>query len=100
MNNYSIRSGDRVYNRITKAQAQKLWGKRVIALCPCGLRPGAPWHPDCLVIPSDAQDPEREFDSYVCNFEWYNCSNNETGKYTAFYTVDNDDKGNNLNIYA
>lgn len=25
------------------------------------------------------------FDTFVQNFEWYNCQHNETGYYTSFY---------------
>ena len=83
--------------RISKAKARKLWGKADISLCPSNLRPGFPWRPNIDVFAADiskalaseyAHESEAaSFDDYVQNFEWYNCTGNETGKYTAFYLI-------------
>jgi len=93
MNAYKI--GNLV--RISKAKARRLWGKRNMSLCPVKLRPGFPWRPNIDVFATEiakAQASEYEherkaadFDTYVQNFEWYNCTCNETGTYTAFYLI-------------
>ena len=98
MNSYVFSDEGATYTRISKAKARKLWGKELIALCPAKLRPGFPWAPHMIVDPVHIQehlasewDFDRDtasFDSYVRNFEWYNCTDNETGYYTAFYLVE------------
>lgn len=47
------------------------------------MRPGAPLNPECGVQ-LDPADPEP-FENRVNAFEFYNCADCETGKYTAFY---------------
>ncbi len=85
------------YTRISKAKARKLWGQVDIALCPVNLRPGYPWAPH-IVVPAaaireglvseyDFERDEYTFDNMTSDFESYNCTCNETGKYAAFYLV-------------
>lgn len=91
MNAYKF--GDLV--RVSKRKARSLWGKVDMSLCPCNLRPGGPWRPDMRVFALDiakglTSEYEQEqhyvsFDTYIQNFEWYNCSCSETGLYTSFY---------------
>ncbi len=95
----TFRDGDNTLKRISKAKARKLWGnsRYDISLCPCNLRPGMPWRPNIDVFGAEiakhlASQYEHEqkaasFDTYVNNFEWYNCSDSETGMYTAFYLI-------------
>lgn len=74
------------YKRITKAAARKLYeaGKNIV-LCPCNLRPFSFWHPE--IETNKEQSVEASFYKLVNEFEFYNCTNSETGKYTNFYTA-------------
>ena len=84
MNRYIIRDDVKnvVYERITKAAARKLFnsgGK--IYICACNLRPGSPWFPGTWI--DSSVDPD--FEKVVNAFTFYNCINNETGKYASYY---------------
>jgi hypothetical protein len=35
----------------------------------------------------DFERDAASFDTFVNSFEWYNCTMNETGYYTAFYLI-------------
>ena len=70
------------YVRISKARARKLCeeGKEV-TIHPCNLSPESPWgYPPHL-----NWEPDQDFDKFVNAFEYYNCTNSETGYYAAFY---------------
>ena len=71
------------YTRVTKAAARRAFenGETVI-FCPCNLRPFDPWHPE---TPVEKTAENNDFQKLVNAFEFYNCINTETGKYTAFY---------------
>jgi len=76
------------YTRITQRQARKLWlaGADNVAICPRNLRPGFPWCSHMLMGQSE-EHKEAGFIKLVNNFNWYNCTGNETGTYSAFYLV-------------
>ena len=70
------------FKRITKQAAKKLYNDgKLVYFCPVNLRPGWPYNPQVLIDNSD----DSSFEKAVIAFEWYNCINTETGKYTAFY---------------
>lgn len=76
--------------RISKQKARKFYeqGKDVLFI-PCNLRPDSPfmlgiWENKNL----DGQ--YINFDTLVSYYESYNCSDNETGKYAAFYVAQSD----------
>ena len=77
---------NRIYTRISK-QAAKLayYMNEKLAFCPVKMRPGWPYYPeiDCNLETCGGATFERTLNS----FEFYNC-NNEAGKYTAFYLVE------------
>lgn len=79
MNKYSFTNNGKTWERITKKQARAAYNNGLTVLfCPVKMRPFAPWH---LEI-----DVNKNFEG--CNgvsFEIYNCTDNETGRYTAFY---------------
>jgi len=84
MNRYIIHNYDKnvVYERITKGAARKLFnsgGK--IYICACNLRPGWPWYPEIWIDSS----VDSDFEKVVNAFTFYNCINNETGKYPSYY---------------
>lgn len=72
--------------RINKAAARKLWNEgRNFIIVPCKCSPnglGALYTETDLSTDADIR---RTFDTFVNEFEFYNC-NPETGKYAAFYT--------------
>lgn len=75
------------FMRISKKKARAAFNNDLpLVFCACNMRPGEPWHPEIIVDPKQQKEEHgREFDAAVNNFEWYNCTLNETGKYTAFY---------------
>lgn len=82
MKNYRIGN----YTRISKARAEKLFNAgKTIHFCPVNLRPGKPyfWGTDVAII-----DNGPTFQQLVNRFEYYNCTCNETGRYTAFYIME------------
>lgn len=68
--------------RIRKDQARKRYnaGEKIF-IVPCKIRPDNLWgFRGCMV-----NNHGRDFDSYVNEFEYYNCGYAETGRYAAFY---------------
>lgn len=71
MNKYSFTNNGKTWERITKKQARAAYNNGLTVLfCPVNMRPFTPWHLEIDVNK---------------NFEIYNCTDNETGRYTAFY---------------
>lgn len=82
MNNYTYQDGNHTFKRVNKAVARRAYnnGLRVV-LCPCNLRPGAPFHPETSI----SGKAQASFESQLNAFEYYNLKNQETGRYTSFY---------------
>ena len=81
------------FKRIPKNAAKIAYKNGLtIILCPVNLRPGAPYHFE-MTLNRKQREPfvideiglENDFNNCVGSFEYYNCKNSETGKYTAFY---------------
>lgn len=83
------------YKRITKPIARRAFcdGKTVI-VCPSNLRPFSMWHCETdFNINSETmqnelqfrETPENLFNYTINQFEYYNCTNTETGKHASFY---------------
>ena len=93
MNKYSFIDNGRAFERVSKATAKQAFiDGFIIALCPSNLRPGAPWHPEMITDRElrgdyiiDDTGAENDFNNLLNSFEYYNCTNAETGKYTAFF---------------
>ena len=106
MNNYIFTDNEKNhYKRIDKRQARRAYdaGETVI-LCPCNLRPFGIWAPEIDINKTDYlkmgySEPfiypdgssEMDFNRRLMYFEFYNCINTETGKYSAFYIQINND---------
>ena len=87
MNNYIFTDHEKNhYKRIDKRQARRAYndGKTVI-LCPCNLKPSGFWRPEIIIKKDGAPTLYKDFNKRVNYFEFYNCINAETGKYSAFY---------------
>ncbi len=72
------------FKRIDKKKARAAYraGLRVV-FCPVNLRPFGEWSPE--IVQDVKQNGGEEFARVLNAFEFYNCTNTETGKYTAFY---------------
>ena len=93
MRKYSYTENGFTFERISKDRARAAYinGLSVI-LCPVNLRPGEPYHPETVInrknreqFTADEIGVKNDFNNCVGSFEFYNCLNTETGKYTAFY---------------
>ena len=73
------------YQRISKQAARKRFDNGLVTYAyPSNIRPGNMW---IQAYPFSMSDfSERTFDQFVSEYEYYNCVNSETGRYTAFYT--------------
>ena len=67
------------YSRVTKRVARNLFKEENVFIAPCNLRIDTPFV-QAVEIPYNA-----DFDKYVRDFEIYNCTCNETGRYASFY---------------
>ena len=76
------------YIRIPKSDARKRYAAgQDVYFCPVNLDPESPW--GLLYEPGDRS---ISFNDHISLFEVYNCTNSETGRYTAFY-VPNAERG-------
>lgn len=75
------------YIRVSKRKARKIFENGdAIYFCPVNLRPGKPYHPEILYYNTGLR-----FNYAVDSFEFFNCTNTETGKYAAFYIYNEGD---------
>ena len=84
MNKITAYDGNTRFERISKAKAKQVFdaGKPVV-FCPVKFHPFGGFRPSCMI--DNSQGEWKDFDYAVTNFQWYNCTCNETGYYTAFY---------------
>lgn len=72
------------FKRINKKQARAAYRSGLkVAFCPVNLRPGEPYHPE--IIQDAKANGGTPWSDILNAFEWYNCNNNEVGRYAAFY---------------
>ena len=70
------------YKRITKRTAERLYkAGQPVLFCPVKLRLGGVWGNGRTITKKEGETFEQALNA----FEYYNCCNNETGYYTAFY---------------
>lgn len=84
MNNYTFNLNGFEYMRISKRKARTLYniGFEVL-LNPVNFRLDNFWQ--TYFIAQKGTENKRDFDTLCNAFEYYNCNDNESGKYTAFY---------------
>lgn len=76
----------KTWERITKKQARAVYNNGLTVLfCPVNMRPFTPWHLEIDVNKNFEGYNSVSFEKAVNAFEIYNCTDNETGRYTAFY---------------
>lgn len=93
MNKYYFENAGITYKRITKKAAKAAYINGLsIVIVPCNLRPFSPYHFEFTLNRKNREQfvideigVKNDFESYINSFEFYNCINSETGKYTAFY---------------
>lgn len=90
MKKYTFTEKGRTYKRISKTAARSAYmGGSTVIICPCNLRPTQYAHrinrKDREQFVIDEIGVKNDFNNLVNSFEYYNCTNAETGKYTAFY---------------
>lgn len=93
MNKYTFTHNGRTFERITKREARRAYINGLsVVIIPCNLRPFTPWHNEMTInrkdrahLVIDETGVNNDFTNYINSFEYYNCINSETGRYTAFY---------------
>lgn len=86
MKKYSFTNNGKTFERVAKKQAEKAYNNGLtVIFCPVNMRPFAPWHLEITVNKAFEGYNGISFESAVNAFEIYNCTNAETGRYTAFY---------------
>lgn len=90
MKNYEYNENGVLYRRISKKAAEKAYiSGETVVLCAVNLLPqrfGTPINRKGREqLTADETGVKNDFNNYVNSFEFYNCVNTETGKYTAFY---------------
>lgn len=95
MKNLYIYKSGREFKRVNKKTAKKLYNdNKAVLLVPCNLNPNSFF---IGLFDLRKNDDYASFEKAVSIFEYYNCINNETGHYAAFYipnrTIDGDTNG-------
>ena len=93
MNKYTFTHNDYTFKRIDKKTARTAYKNGLtVVIIPCNLRPFTPWHNEYNLnrrsreqFAADEIGIVNDFNNYINSFEYYNCINSETGRYTAFY---------------
>lgn len=93
MNNYSFSHRGYTFKRIDKKTARTAYKNGLtVVICPCNLRPFTSWHNEQDInrrsreqFVIDEIGVINDFNNLINSFEFYNCRNKETGRYTAFY---------------
>lgn len=84
MRQYTFNNNGFTFKRIARNKARAAYraGLRVV-MCPVNLRPFGEWSPE--IIADAKSNGGTPWSDIINAFEWYNCNNNEVGKYAAFY---------------
>ena len=93
MRKYTFTEKGHTFKRIDKKTARTAYKNGLtVIICPCNLRPFTPWHNEHRINRKDRAQfvvdeigVVNDFNNLVNSFEYYNCINSETGKYSAFY---------------
>lgn len=82
------------YRRVSRQMAKRLYNNGAnVVLCPSNLRPFGAWSCETTINVNNYRDESTDkigknvdnFDRITNEFLFYNCVNNETGRYIAFY---------------
>lgn len=71
------------FERVSKATARRVFNNDMpVMLCPCNLRPETGLF---STVVQNGKHLDTTFETMLNTFEYYNCTTNVTGRYTAFY---------------
>lgn len=85
MNSLTFSDGTKKFIRVSKPTARKAFYQGLkIALCPVRFNPCGFYY---KAFETSKNEDNNDFNKLVNAFEYYNCQYAETGKYTAFYLV-------------
>lgn len=77
------------FARCTKKEAREAWRAGfIVMLCPVKARPFGFWHLECITNVNRCEG--EQFETFLNQYEAYNCGYNELGKYPAYYLPVND----------
>lgn len=86
MRKYSFSVDGFNFERIDKAAARVAYNNGLTVLfCPVNLRPGSFFRLDMPMNKAQQNCAGVDFEKLLNEYEFYNCINSETGRYTAFY---------------
>lgn len=86
MNKYTFTEKGFSFKRVNKRLARIAYNNGLtIRFCPVNIRPGSFWGLDMDINKHFQNCGDQSFESVLNAFEYYNCRDNETGRYTAFY---------------
>lgn len=86
MNNFEFELHGRIYKRVPKNIARKIYDAgHPVLFCPCNLNPASPWRPGVTFD----NTCKESFEDAAILAEVSNCYDAETGRYLAYY-VDTD----------
>ncbi len=86
MRNYTFSNGGFTFKRVNKKVARIAYNHGLtVHFCPVNIRPFSPWGLDMDINKRFQNCGDQSFEAIVNAFEIYNCRDNETGRYTAFY---------------
>lgn len=93
MRQYEYNESGFHFERVSKKTARVAYINGLsVVVCAVNLRPGKPYHPETVLnrksrehFAADEIGVKNDFENWINSFEFYNCTNNETGHYAAFY---------------
>lgn len=93
MRKYTFSHNGIDFVRINKTQARNAYlAGKTVYIVPCNIRPFSTWRYEYPLNRKNRENfcideigVKNDFNSYVNSFEFYNCINSETGKFSAFY---------------
>lgn len=93
MRKYTFSHNGVDFVRINKTQARNAYmSGKTVYIVPCNIRPFSIWRYEYPLNRKNRENfcideigVKNDFNNYVKSFEFYNCINSETGKFSAFY---------------
>lgn len=86
MRKYSFSVDGFNFERINKAAARVAYNNGLTVLfCPVNIRPGSFFRLDMPMNKAQQNCAGVDFEKLLNAYEFYNCTNSETGRYAAFY---------------
>lgn len=88
MNKHVIYDNNKAYIRVNKRKARIVYNNgEDLVFVPVKLNPVNKYGLSVKLNKFDWGEEGIPFDKLVSNFEFFNCTNDETGRYTAYYVI-------------